>query len=321
MKVLFVTSQPNYCHKRFAESIGAEFYTIKHLFPKGIPALSLPINGLLNRSLPAADVYFAESIMDYYPIYYKKPKGKKILLLAEDTLTKLDSMQDFKKKYLLGMFRSCDGFLAISASYKKLVNTMFPGKPVEVVYPFPHKEFFHVKSRRNGHNVLFIGRDDTTKGFLQLVDAIKILREKDKRWNLYLIGGCSKSVKTEEGIHPLGYVKEMEPYLEKCSYFVHPAGRHSDYTTVATMFEAMNAGIIPVTSGGMGQAEIFRKNDLEKLILKDNRPETIAKKLEQLSKSNTASLSKKTRNLSKQFREKERLKIFRKSFERLTSKM
>src|SRR3989304_7394991 len=99
MKTLFVTNRPNYCHRRFAETIDAEFYHVKHYFPDGIPLLSLPINGWLNsKSLPKADIYFAESIMDYYPVYYRNLKiSKKIILIAEDTLFKLRNMHKTKK--------------------------------------------------------------------------------------------------------------------------------------------------------------------------------------------------------------------------------
>lgn len=320
MTRVFVTNRPNYCHKRFAETVGCEFFHVKHFVPDGMPVFSLPVNGMLNAFYlkNTAEVFFAESIMDYYPIYYKRPKGKKIILVAEDTLTKLDKMNIIKKNYILKLFNSCDGFLAISESFKRLLLRYFK-KPVRVVYPFPHKEFFHVKATTNSKNVLFIGRDDKTKGFLELVEAIKLLRTETPNWNLYLIGECSKSVKPEEGIHPLGYVKNMEPYMKNCTYFVHPAEAHADYTTVATVFETMNAGIITIISSGLGQAEIFHESRLDNLILPNNKPETIAKKLEELSRKNNRKLSFKLRNISKNFREKKRLKIFRKEFEILLS--
>lgn len=312
MNCIFVTNRPNYCHKRFAETAGCSFYHIRHFVREDIPLISLPLNGMLNaRILPDAEVYFAESIMDYYPIYYKHTKSKKIILIAEDTLSKLNKMSKIKRNYILKMFGSCDGFIAISESSKELL-LKYVKKPVEVAYPFPHKEFFHIKSMLGTKNVLFIGRNDKTKGFVELVEAIKILRRADKSWNLYLIGECSKSIKSEDGIHSLGYVKNMDPYMKMCTYFVHPAD--ADFTTPATVFEAMNAGIITIISNDIGQAEIFRKNKLAKLILKDNKPETIAKKLEDFSNRDNKRLSSDLRKLSKDFREEKMLISFKEKF-------
>ena len=318
MGTLFVTNKPNYCHKRFAESVHSEFYHVRHYFPDGIPLMSLPINGFLNSlSLPKSDIYFAESIIDYYPIYYRNlKKCKKIILIAEDTLTMMDKMNKLKRNYILKLLNSVDGFLSISESFKRLVLN-YVKKPVRVVYPFPHKDFFHVRAPTNTKNVLFIGRNDKTKGFMELVEAIKILRKDDDKWNIYLIGECSKSVKNADGVHSLGYVKNMENYFKICTYFVHPGNR--DLTTPATIFEAMNSGIIPIISKGLGQDEIFRRKNLNDLILPNNNPETIAKKLEDLSQNNNRKLSKRGIKLSKDFRERGRLKIFREEFNSLVN--
>src|SRR3989338_10427932 len=119
MKRVFITNRPNYCHKRFAEVVGCKFYHVKHFLPENIPGLSLIINGKLNSFLlEDADLFFAESIMDYYPVYYRNPKSKKVILLAEDTLWKIDDMSKLKRNYILKLFRSCDGFVAISESMK-----------------------------------------------------------------------------------------------------------------------------------------------------------------------------------------------------------
>lgn len=318
MTRLFVTNRPNYCHKRFAETAGCTFYYAKHFIPENIPVLSLPFNGVLNSlRLPDADIYFAESIMDYYPVYYKNTKSKKLILLAEDTLFKLEKLPNFKRNYILKLFRSADGFIAIS-DLCKVMMLRYVKRPVRVAYPFPHKEFFHVKSDINTKNVLFIGRDDKTKGFVELVEAIKLLRRTDKEWILYLIGDCSTSVRGEEGINPMGFVKNMEPYFKKCSFLVHPA--HFD-PCPATIFEAMNAGMITLISNSIGQAGLFRKNGLGNLILKYNSPKTIAEALKRLSEKNNKKISSKLRSFSKDFTEKKRLKIFGKEFESLAKEI
>src|SRR3990172_6623249 len=163
MKAVFTTNRPNYCHRRFAESVNARFFYVKHYIPDGIPLLSLPINGFLSSlSLPDADVYFSESIMDYYPVYYKNPEGRKIILLAEDTLYKLPMLPKPKKDFIVRLLKSADGFLAVSDICRHLL-LKYVEKPVRIVYPFPHKEFFHVKANINSKNILFIGRNDKSK--------------------------------------------------------------------------------------------------------------------------------------------------------------
>ena len=318
MNIVFVTNRPNYCHRRFAESLNARFYKINHFLPENIPLISLPLNGMFNSSnLPDADVYFAESVMDYYPIYYKNTSSKKIILLAEDTLFKLDTMPDFKKNYILKLFRSASGFIAISDLCKRVV-LKYVKIPIRVAYPFPHKEFFHVKSDVSSKNVLFVGRDDKTKGFIELVEAIRFLHKQDNTWNLYLIGQCSNSVRKEEGIHPLGVVKNMEPYFKKCGYLVHPA--YFD-PCPATIFEAMNAGMITIISNNIGQADIFKKNGFSNLILKNNTPKTISQKLLDIADKNNRGLSSRLRRCSKKFREPERLEMFKQEFQSLVDEI
>src|SRR3989338_4082719 len=314
VETLFVTNRPNYCHKRFAEAVKARFFYVKHPIPDGIPGLSLVLNGFVNsRSLPDSDVFFSESLMDFYPVYYKNPRGKKIVLIAEDTLFKLEKMQQFKKGYILRMLERADGFIAISGLCKKLLMK-YTDKPAKIVYPFPHKEFFHVKSNIDSKNILFIGRGDKTKGFPELVKAVKILREKDPEWKFYLIGGCSDSVASEDGIVPLGLVNRMEPYFARCSLHVHPSIFD---LCPATVFETMNSGMIPIISKNVGQEEIFREEKLEKLILDSISPERIAAKILEVHSMDKKVLSRKSKKLSMKFREKDRLKMFKKEFKKL----
>lgn len=318
MSRIFVTNRPNYCHKKFAESVGCRFYHVNHFIPENIPLLSLPVNGFLNSlKLGDADVFFAESIMDYYPVYYKKTCAEKIILVAEDTLFKMGSMNTVKRDFLLKLFRSADGFIAISDLCRRMLRRHVQA-PVRTAYPFPHREFFHVKSDIHSKNILFVGRNDRTKGFPELVEAVRMLRRADKEWNLFLIGECSISVKPEEGIHPLGFVRDMEPYFRKCAYYVHPA--HFD-PCPATVFEAMNAGMITVISDSIGQTDIFMKTRLGNLVLADNRPATIARILSAFSSKNNSRLSAKLRKLSMKFREKERVALFKKQFESLLGEL
>ncbi len=318
MKCVFVTNRPNYCHRRFAEYVECRFYYIKHFLPENIPTISLPLNGVLNSlCLKNSDVFFSESIMDYYPVYYKHSEHKKIVLIAEDTIFKLGLMPDYKKRYILKLFNSVDGFIAISDLCKKIL-LRYVDKPIKVAYPFPHKEFFRVKVPLDTKNILFVGRNDITKGFIELVKAVKILRKRGLDWNLYLVGDCSNSVSKGDGIHPLGFVKNIESIMKTCTYFVHPA--YFD-PCPATVFEAMTAGLITIISNNIGQTKIFKDKDLGGLILDNNKPETIANKLEELSKKNNTILSSKLRNISKEFREPKRLEMFKNQFEKLLSEI
>jgi glycosyltransferase involved in cell wall biosynthesis len=313
MQKLFVTNRPNYCHRRFAEAAGCSFFHVKHYIRENVPLISLPLNGYLNSStLPESEVYFSESIMDYYPVYYRN-KGKKIILLAEDTLFKLDNMPNLKKNYIIKLLESADGFIAISDLCKRLL-LKYVNKPVRVAYPFPHKEFFNIKSEKSGKKILFIGRDDKTKGFLELVEAVKMLRIHDRQWELYLVGECGRAVSKEDGINPLGFVKDMTPYIKNCSFLVHPAKFDP---CPATIFEVMNAGVVPVISSNIGQTDIFIKNGLKNLILEDCRPETIACKLSELSEKDNKNISSKVVKISRDYREINRLKIFVKEFNSL----
>jgi len=317
MKIVFLTNQPNYCHKKFAEAVRSEFYYIKHYIPDGIPLLSLPVNGWLNSfSLPEADVFFSESIMDYYPAYCRNSNTKKIILIAEDTLFKLNGMPKMKRNFILKVFKSADGFIAISDLCKNLL-LKYVNKPCRVAYPFPHKDFSHVKADTSAKNIIFIGRKDPTKGYHRLVEAVRILRETDKEWDLYLVGDCSKDIRKEDGIYPVGKIKNLDPYMKKCSLMVHPA----DFDPCpATVFEAMQAGIVPIISNNIGQTKIFRENNLKELILDNNNPKQIAEKTIQIHK-NIKSLSKKVKRVVSYYNEKARISLFQKEFDLLVKEI
>lgn len=267
--------------------------------------------------IPESDFLLLESL--YCLPFAKKYKGAhpacKIISIIADTSfwdKKLTLQRRLFYKLYLG---SVDSFIAVSDRVKNDIRNRSE-RPAVVVRPFLVNKYVK-RTPSFGKNVLFIGNTTEEKGFGHAIEAAKLL----PAFNLYLVGTCQKKIPSSVGrkyknIHIEGVVPSLNAYLEKCAYYLHPADFDPSPVTV---WEAMYAGLIPVVSKNVGQAELF-KGELKCLVLEDTRPETIVAKLlelDALSKKEKKALVVACRRLASHFTEEKSVRAFKKTFAEL----
>jgi len=322
MKILFVMSGGHPVHMKFAESINAEVYKVKHNVEKKQFVLFKIINLLLNSlSIPSGyDVYITESCF-YYPAIKRKLgllKGKIINLNCSPLQywMKTNRIKGIEKKTLQYLLDSVDGQIFLSKKWQKEFGNNINNV---VVNPFIAEDIFdklyNIKINIESKNICIIASQDYYyKGLDLLIESFKIVKEKYPESNLYVIGKIEvpKEYQNVEGVHLLGRVDKIEDVFEKCSLYVHPA--RGENFGVAVL-EAMCAGLNVIVSEETGSAEVIEKEWICKL-----NKEDVSNKIIKYFKTNIEDkkeISKKNKMKSNNYREKELLNDFEKKFNSL----
>ena len=278
--------------------------------------IQTPICGFFDiRKIPKSDVLLLESL--YCLPFAKRYKQKinpqcKIISIIADTSFWEEKLSIFRKIYYRLYIDCVDGLIAVSERIKKDILD-YIDKPVEVVRPFFVSKFKKEKLSFE-KKILFIGNEVKEKGFLKLIKAMELLSD----FELFLVGDCYKAINDirDNSIHIEGRVTSLKRYFDKCTYYVHPA----DFDPCpVSVFEAMHAGLIPVISKDTGQSEIFNKG-LKKLILEDNKPITIAKKIieiNDLHNQEKLKLIRECKKLSIDYTREKSVKRFKRAFLKL----
>ncbi|KUO42677.1 MAG: hypothetical protein APU95_03090 [Hadesarchaea archaeon YNP_N21] len=265
--------------------------------------------------LKGSDILLLESLYCApFAKRYKKenPECKVISIIADTSFwpKRLSLARKIFYKMYLG---AVDGFLADSIRIKNDIKN-FINRPVAVVRPFAVNRF-DIKKRVFNKSLLFIGNDAEEKGYKYLVRAMDFLPD----FELFLIGDCCKKVRTnKDNIHLEGKVPSLKKYFEKCSIYVHPA----DFEPFGVApLEAMYAGLIPILTKDVGLSEMFDR-ELKILLLKDNNPKEIAKKISEIySLKDKEKIIKKCKALARGWTERKSIKLFKQSFFDVLSKV
>ena len=296
---------PHFVHLSWAKSVCSNFVQT----PMGLGPFDV-------GKIPKSDTLLLESL--YCVPFAKKYKQKinpdcKIVSIIADTSFWRRKLSITRRIYYALYLDCVDAFIAVSERIKKDILN-YINKPVEVVRPFFVNKFG--KRRLNFEKkILFIGNEVKEKGFPKLIRAMELLPD----FELFLVGDCYKAIKGEtrdDNIHIEGKVPSLKKYFNLCSYYVHPA----DFDPCpASVFESMYAGLIPIITKDVGQSELFTK-DLRCLILENNNPETIAKKLMELhgySTTRKRRIVKRCREIAKRYTKERSIREFKKAFYRL----
>ncbi|MEM3335906.1 MAG: glycosyltransferase [Candidatus Aenigmatarchaeota archaeon] len=263
------------------------------------------------NKIPNSDVLLLESLycLPFAKIYKdKRNKECKIISIIADTSFWKDKLSIFRDIYYKLYLGCVDGFIAVSERIKQDIQN-YINRPVVVVRPFLVNKFVCKKNKFN-KKILFIGNEAKEKGYLKLIEATRHL----PGFELFLVGNCCKKIRTRKpNIHVEGRVSNLKRYFDICTYYVHPA----DFDPCpVSVWEAMYSGLISIISKGVGQSEILIK-ECKELMLKDNKPITIAKKLveiDNLSDYDKIDLSNKCKKIAKNFTKEKSVKEFKKSF-------
>ena len=268
------------------------------------------------KQIPESDVLLLESLycLPFAKKYKKSHPNCKIISLIADTSFWNKKLTVARRLFYKLYLDSVDGFVVVSERIKDDAMKV-SAKPTVVVRPFLVNKYA-VKNRKFGKKLLFVGNATEEKGFAKAVEAVKSLPEFD----LYLVGSCYKKISRSESknknIHIEGVVASLKRYFEKCTYYTHPADFDPSPVTV---WEAMYAGLLPVITKNVGQAELF-SGVLKRLVLLDNDPMTIASKLEELDKTsdrNKRALISACKKLASRYVENKSVPEFKRAFAKL----
>ena len=179
------------------------------------------------------------------------------------------------KKYItktLNCIKKLDYFVLVS---KELYNFYKDKTNIKCVYiPNTYDLNISKKSDISNNKIISVGRLSSEKGFLDLIDVMEKVNEKDKNIDLSLIGDGTEKEKIENKIkdyhlenkiHLLGTLnsKEISKHLVDSTIFLM-----TSYTESfgIVLLEAMEAGILPIAfDTAQGACEIL-ENDKEILI-------------------------------------------------------
>ena len=295
---------PHPAHLTWAKSVGSRVVET----PMGIGFFDL-------NKLRGSDLLLLESLYcaSFAKRYKKKNPGCKIVSIIADTSFWPPRLSIARKMFYRRYLGIVDGFLADSSRIKKDILS-YIYRPVAVVRPFAVNRF-RIKKRGLNKALLFIGNEPEEKGYKYLVRAMDLLSD----FELFLVGDCGKKVKArKKNIHVEGKVPSLKKYFEKCAFYVHPA----DFEPFGVApLEAMHAGLIPIITKDVGLSEMFDK-ELELLVMRSNAPDEIARKvLEIYNLKNKEKIIKKCEALSKNWTKEKSVKLFKKSFFEVLSKV
>ncbi len=296
---------PHEVHLAWAKSIGSRVVET----PMGIGFFDL-------NKLRGSDLLLLESLYcaPFAKRYKKKNPDCKIISIIADTSFWPPRSSIARKMFYRRYLGIVDGFLADSNRIKRDILN-YIRRPVAVVMPFAVHRFC-IKKRGLNKALLFIGNEPEEKGYKYIVRAMDLLPD----FELFLVVGCGKKVKArKKNIRVERRVPRMKKYFAKCSFYVHPA----DFEPFGVApLEAMHAGLIPIITKDVGLSEMFDKELRTLLVLRSNAPDEIARKvLEIYNLKNKEKIIKKCKALSKNWTEEKSVKLFKKSFSEVLSKV
>ena len=312
-----IDKTPHYCDRKYGEAVADRFYYMKDWgFLRFVPFWSL-LRGFVNSfSVPEDDVYLCNGVAELFPVYYKTKRSDIITLVKEQIFWDLPQMSESRRKFILKVLSINKGFITDTERLRAMIKKYCNIK-VEVCSPFCAQPFLENRPQINAKSIVFVGAHSPNKGYGQLLEAFKIIKKTDTEWELYMIGSCARNITEQiDGVHVLGYVRDIRPYMSKCSIYVHPAYFEPFGITV---LEAMSGGVIPIVTKATGSSEVLEKNSLPFLIVEDNKPETLAQKIVEVYNYSTAKkkkISAKCKSIVKKgYLEEKGVKQFRRAFD------
>lgn len=265
----------------------------------------------------------------YYPALNKKLKlfnGKLINLNSSPVLYTLYSgkFSGAMGKILRTLLGEVDGHLLLGTYGAEVLNKLNVKKPYRVVYPFIPEDRFKKISKMNenslGFDILTLTTPDyNCKGTDLLLRAFEKVTNKFPQARLHIFGKADLSKELNklpknvvEKIIFHGFELDPEKIFANRALFVSP-GR-GDTFPVATL-EAMLAGIPSIVSEETGTKEVAEKLGKEFVVPLNSHilAERILRYFS-LSNSKKLPLSKKSKELAKEFREKPMVALFKKQF-------
>ena len=337
LRTLFLYYDPHYLHAAFAQAVGADFLSSDFVTgwtkSKRIQ-IHKKILGVLAPSflLPKDyDIYLCEGSF-ILPVIAKKlrlqsRRGKIVNFIADPLVYYLHTgvITGTKRRVLLNLLRSVDGFVCVSDMEKELLLE-FVDKPAVVVDPFVpdklYKEYMGISPDLSSHNIVFVakGSDWFYKGVDLLVDGFSIAKKEICDLRLNVVGEWKpKEDWLVDGVKFVGQQKSLAPYFKRSSLYVH-IGRGEAFGI--SVLEAMLSGLPPIVSNWTGAKTVVEK--LGRGFVSDIRPEDVGEKIVKyydLSLAKRKALSRKSRSLAADYKRDKKVKLFTEQFQKLVEEM
>ena len=273
---MFLYYDPHYFHAALAKALHADFYPA----PKLRSEKSNIITGGLSIlkavfTLPRDyDIYFCEGTY-IIPALAKKlgllRKDAKIVnILASPLLyyIKTGIIKGIRKKFAISLLKEVDLLVCVGKMEHDLLKEIIPNAKSIVTYTFVRPEMRkklmakrNVYPNLNGHKILTIGTNSAYyKGIDMVFEAFKIIKKRFPDAELNIVGSMPDLNKyvdcNYEGVHCLGYVKDLVKVIKESSVYVH-MGRGDTFP--ASALEAMLSGLPTIVSNTTGTKDIIEK--------------------------------------------------------------
>lgn len=176
----------------------------------------------------------------------------------------------FYSKRLKKILKDLNYLVSINPYITNLVRDYTEAKIFEIPNPIPEK-YFKLRDRSEGNRLFYIGVISRRKNLLELVKALKVVKDKDKDFKLYVAGKVTdkdyfeeikRYVSThnlENEIEFLGMISKEEKFkqLEKMNFLVLPSLQE---TAPMVISEAFASGKPVIASDVGGNKYMLGKN-------------------------------------------------------------
>ena len=293
-KIMFLYYDPHYFHAALARALHANFYPA--------PKLRSERSNIITGGLSILKAVF--TLPRDYAIYlcegtYIIPAlAKKLGLLRKDAkivnilaspllyYIKTGIIKGIRKNFAISLLKEVNLFVCIGKMEQDLLREILPNAKSIVTHTFVkpemEKELIAKKDiipALNSHKILTIGTHSAYyKGIDIAFRAFKIVKKKFPDAELNIVSSMPDLNKyvdcSYEGVHCLGYVKDLVKLIKESSLYVH-MGRGDTFP--ASALEAMLGGLPVITSNTTGTKEIIGK--LDKRLISKLNAEDLARRI------------------------------------------
>ncbi|MEM7819769.1 MAG: glycosyltransferase [Candidatus Aenigmatarchaeota archaeon] len=323
----------NYLHKNTelsAKSIGADIYKVTK--EHGSKATAIFRSIWLSIKLKKYETYLIDAAWALFiPLIKRLIFRNKIMVIYRlnnpffnDTWF-LKNKNPFEKFIIKILRKQVDGIIAVSSVTAN--DAKIHRKPYVIAYSMLENldEFLKIKPNLNTNNFLTMGYAPY-KAFDITLSVFHEIRKHKPDSKLIFLGKYSnndikKYYKNLDMTNVVicGYVKDVKKYLEGASYFIEFPHYEPGPTSV---LESMAAGLICFSNENLGHKDFIKKVSKD-LIIKSKDPKKIANEIIKIVGNNKKKkiISKKSKEIAKLFRKEYRLRMFRKAFFNILSKL